>query len=214
MSPDSYRNIGTTRKHRDKTVIAHISDLHCTSASQFEADPRWLALGQDLKRNSPDILVVTGDLIDGSISDSNDLGKLQTAFSGARRFLSDNLCKEAQIEPAGALLVVPGNHDFRVKGNFFRKPMFDLFYQEFKAYFQPTILSGLKLIVFVFDSNPREFGIDLATGLVAERDLIEFSARAEALADGQADLWYSSTRGLPYSIITRCLSPLPNIVRG
>src|SRR6476659_1171841 len=81
------------RKKKGQTRIAHISDLHFTSGTNYEDDDVWKALRLDLQTSGADLLVVTGDLIDSSVGDNIDQQGIRNAFSNTKDFLV-SLCKE------------------------------------------------------------------------------------------------------------------------
>lgn len=177
-----------TRKKKNQTRIAHISDLHFTSTTKYEKEDVWKALTGDLQDKDADLLVVTGDIIDSSVRDNFSKDGITNAFETAKQFLLA-LCKELDIEPTSRLVVVPGNHDYRLKGvvsphskfRFLEKlkqmvvaPHFDLFYQSFKDYSDARFLPGLRCCLFTFDSNTTDLGLNLASGRITNEHLTSF----------------------------------------
>src|SRR5712664_4742446 len=64
----------TTRKHPKYVTIAHISDLHFNSSTQFppadNSNVHLIKLIRNLKDHQPDLLCVTGDIADNTWRDS------------------------------------------------------------------------------------------------------------------------------------------------
>ncbi|HXJ91400.1 MAG TPA: metallophosphoesterase [Terriglobia bacterium] len=184
------------RKSEDKVVIAHISDLHFT-ASTNRQDRVWRALVEDLNQIPLDLLAVTGDVIDGSVADRGK-DDVEKAFSNAKSYLLDDLCKPLGVDPLTSLLVIPGNHDFRLEGLVWKEPQYREFYRQFGTYFTSRIYSELGIALFVFDSNAIDrsvkLAINFATGLVKEEALIDHAALAADIGKNQPELWRSLTR--------------------
>lgn len=182
-------------KRDDRVVIAHISDLHFT-ASTDRGDRIWTALLDDLKRTDVrvDLVAVTGDLIDSSVADNLGENGVVTALRGVKKYLLNDLCPAAEVNPQTAMLVVPGNHDFRLKGLIWKQSQFDLFYKEFQGYFGTRLFKKLRLCLFTFDSNTPDRALNFATGLVRENDLIEHHGQANQIAKDHGEFWLSSTR--------------------
>lgn len=188
--PESLTAGEVTRKARGQTVIAHISDLHFTSETNFDKGP-LAALLSDMassERNNIDLLAVTGDLIDASFRDyaqsllprflAND--PIHEAFFRVNKYL-EKLCKALDIDPCKALVVVPGNHDYRAKGVFMSKNLPVKFYNQFSGRCRPVLLPGLNVCVFAIDSNTMKNRYDLATGLIERDDLVKFRTFAEKI---------------------------------
>jgi predicted phosphodiesterase len=122
--------------------LAHISDLHYGSRDVDAADG---VLGV-LKAERPNYLVVTGDL-------ANNPWSLPPA-----RGWVEELVKTCSLDAAN-VLVVAGNHDYRIVGNFGFKPVGSWFFRRSFAkwwygngfYFPPAFP---KLAFLVIDSNP------------------------------------------------------------
>lgn len=167
-----------------ETVIAQISDLHFTSRTSHD-DFEWKALSSDLKKLKPkvNLLVVTGDLIDGGFGKD----EAKKAFENVSRYLN-KLCKDLGLDPKERLVVVPGNHDYRFKGIFGDKVQRSAFLDTFKDYYRPVLIRRLGVCVFVLDSNSLEKRtINLATGLVEKTDLVAFSDFFKELQDNKAE---------------------------
>jgi predicted phosphodiesterase len=186
-------NSNGLRKKKGQTRIAHISDLHFSSRTDYEKEAVWTALALDLQSSEADLLVVTGDLIDSSVRDNIDEQGITNAFNNTKDFLL-SLCKEdvLDIDPATRLAVVPGNHDYRVKGvlsphSRYRPlerakqrlltPHYDLFYKHFGHYFEPRFHAELRCCVFTFDSNTADFGLNFASGRITDSDFVDFSTK-------------------------------------
>ena len=193
------------RKKKGQTRIAHISDLHFSSGTNYEEDDVWKALRLDLQTSGADLLVVTGDLIDSSVGDNIEEQGIRNAFSNTKKFLL-SLCKEdvLNINPETRLAVVPGNHDYRVKGVFsphskygflerakqrFISAHKDLFFEHFGTYFEPRFHTDLHCCVFTFDSNTADFGLNLASGRITNGNLVDFLAKCNEWSRKNDDKW-------------------------
>jgi hypothetical protein len=149
--------------------------------------------------------VVTGDLIDSSVRDNIDEQGITNAFNNTKDFLL-SLCKEdvLDIDPATRLAVVPGNHDYRVKGvlsphSRYRPlerakqrlltPHYDLFYKHFGHYFEPRFHAELRCCVFTFDSNTADFGLNFASGRITDSDFVDFSTKCNEWSRENVDQW-------------------------
>src|SRR5450755_1802289 len=93
--------------------LAHISDVHWESRDDDVSDRLTAAL----KDEKPDFLVFTGDLV-------NNPWRVP---SGKRWLLK--LCADCGVDPATGLLVVRGNHDVRIVGNFGFRPITGLVFR-------------------------------------------------------------------------------------
>jgi 3',5'-cyclic AMP phosphodiesterase CpdA len=189
-----YRGVPKVQRKRDGcTVVAHISDLHFTATTAAEA-AIWEALRQDLGKTGADILVVTGDLIDCSVGDNLQEAGVSQALDRVHTFIAEGLCGELAIDPAEALIVVPGNHDYRWKGLVSKQTYFDLFHEKFRPYYGHSMFPALRLCVFCFDSNTVDRGVNFATGLVAEEELVAFAAAVDEIKKVHLPTWLESTR--------------------
>jgi 3',5'-cyclic AMP phosphodiesterase CpdA len=157
------------RKQSGCTGIAHISDLHYTLSSPLGRAP-WAELQQDLReqRGAIDAIVVTGDVIDGSLKDWSLL-RISKAFRAVSEFLN-GLCEAAEISPE-ALMVIPGNHDSRLKG-FLPFSLKKAFCKVFTGASEPRHLPDLRLFVYPFDSNLSRWKGEQAAGEVAQEDFV------------------------------------------
>jgi 3',5'-cyclic AMP phosphodiesterase CpdA len=182
------------QKTRGKTVIAHISDLH------FEANTvanDWVcqALQNDLQKAQPDMLFVTGDLIDSSVGDSlwGNAMTIRKALTNVRTYV-EALCQLLCLEPEKSLFVIPGNHDYRLKGLIQRNAQADSFYEEFRKYSEARVIPNLNSVVFTFDSNSTDTGVNFATGLVSRERFTEFEKSVEDLRKDKGSGWYDCAR--------------------
>lgn len=98
-------------------TILHISDLHRTSGPRLDNDHLLTAIINDAKRWTqedipwPDLIVVSGDLIQGvgiGAADSDD--QIQAQYEEANEFLV-RLAAEIVDSDISRVVVVPGNHD-------------------------------------------------------------------------------------------------------
>ena len=97
--------------------ILHISDLHRTSAPRLNNDELLAAIASDATRwngegiPSPDLVVVSGDLIQGSNIDASDPdSEIAVQYNEAGDFLR-RLAAEFVDSDRSRVIVVPGNHD-------------------------------------------------------------------------------------------------------
>jgi len=128
--------------------IAHISDVHWESRD----DGVSAELAAALKRESPNLLIFTGDLVDHPHH-----------VSRAKPWLLD-LCNACGISPEENLLVVPGNHDYRFWGNVGFLPLTArFFWKHFKLWRKCRIrifpvTRHLDVTFLHIDSNPIFWG--------------------------------------------------------
>lgn len=161
------------------TRIVHISDIHYERLDESASDK----LTDCLKRIEPDFLVVTGDLVDNPWC----LGK-------AKDWLL-RLCCECGINHESNLIIVPGNHDYRILGNLGFKPLATLF---FRRYFGPwsrgkVVFFPEQGITFLrIDSNPILFGF--ARGRIRGRQLRRLKKRIGGGSDQERRLIEKSTK--------------------
>ena len=157
-------------KHLDRTTLLHISDLHFTANSRWDQPPFSLLLA-DLGQHHGDIdlVVCTGDMIDSPIADTYFHNSCDVAITNAKKFLME-VCLESEVDPEKGLFVVPGNHDYRVKGLVESIRIKALFPIYFDSYFRSALLPDLNVLIASFDSNgidPRPY---LATGVVEQQE--------------------------------------------
>jgi predicted phosphodiesterase len=155
--------------------IAHISDLHWESRDQSVV----VQLKNAMQREQPNLVVFTGDLVDNPNP---------YRVRDAKAWLFE-LCAELQIDHKAFLLVVPGNHDYRLLGNFGFRPLTAI---PFRWHFREL---GRKRVVFVergdgqtiaflrIDSNPVIRG--LARGNVGWWELRRLKREIQKLPDDQ-----------------------------
>lgn len=207
MQP-GYVPCSQAQKTAGRTVVAHISDLHFTSATDAKKEDDWTALAADLRNRKVDILAVTGDLVDSSVRDNFRTEGVRRAFVNVRDFLF-HLCEALDIDPATGLSVVPGNHDVRVKGvlspdSRYRplrwvkqrllRPHYDLFYEMMGDYYRPKFLPGLRCCIFTFDSNTPDWSLNFASGRITNDDIVEFFGTCERMAAENEEVWPRCTR--------------------
>ncbi|HJQ32082.1 MAG TPA: metallophosphoesterase [Pyrinomonadaceae bacterium] len=188
LFPGSIRCGEQAQKVPGRTVIAHISDLHFRSGTDASKLP-WNALLADLARQEvkPDVIAVTGDLVDspfGGVFGFRD--EATAAFENVCTYLED-LCRELEIDPATGLVVVPGNHDYRLSGIVRDRHQPRKFYDKFGGYCRPLLLPSLRLCLFAMDSNQMERTLDLAAGTVERNDLVNFGTLVGQVPGGHSD---------------------------
>jgi 3',5'-cyclic AMP phosphodiesterase CpdA len=135
--------LSATRRHPDYVTIAHLSDLHLVpegAMPRFHANPDrlrgWKPLISDVASQKPDLICVTGDIVDNPQSDlikkTLDIKSLYGILTGDSAHkawveslegtyrdglsLLSAICAECGIDPDVGLYVVPGNHDYRIQG--------------------------------------------------------------------------------------------------
>lgn len=103
----------------NKTVsIMHISDLHRSRDSHVSNSSLLSSLLNDIERYSsetpkiiiPNVIIVSGDIIRGSVSKDNSEIEIQDQYNEASKFLN-NLVTEVLEEDKERIIIVPGNHD-------------------------------------------------------------------------------------------------------
>ena len=99
------------------TTLLHISDLHRTSGPRLSNAELLSAIISDATRWAsegiprPQLIVVSGDLIQGAEIDSTDPdASVEAQYCEATEFL-DDLAKEYVDSDRSRIVVVPGNHD-------------------------------------------------------------------------------------------------------
>ena len=98
-------------------TLLHVSDLHRTSGPRFGNDELFAAIASDATRwsregiPSPDLIVVSGDLIQGaSIAAPDTDSEIAAQYSEACSFLRQ-LAAEFVDSDRSRVVIVPGNHD-------------------------------------------------------------------------------------------------------
>ena len=98
-------------------TILHISDLHRTSGPRLDNDELLTAIINDAKRweqegiPQPDLIVVSGDLIQGASGDTTNAdAQIQAQYEEANEFLL-RLAAEVIDSDISRIVIVPGNHD-------------------------------------------------------------------------------------------------------
>ncbi|MCW5982080.1 MAG: metallophosphoesterase [Bryobacteraceae bacterium] len=176
------------RKTPGETVIAHLSDLHFKAGSRTNA-PEWGALAEDLKLHKVDVIAVTGDLVDNPLIDKVALRNISGVLDKVGTFLESELCVAAQVDKAEGLIVLPGNHDYRLQGIGVvadDQP----FRNRFKDLMVHRIYPNLRLCTLVFDSNRDVAANNFAAGLVDKNKILE----AVALTRTVSQEWETSAR--------------------
>ncbi len=148
-----------------KLRIAHISDLHCDASSEWDDIGAYIL--KCLKDIVPDILVVSGDIVD--FPNKNNFKKIDVFFDKIKDELGeDNFCS----------VIVPGNHDVYPWGNrFFNMPFIDVasykgferkFMEEYGGYDEMLrrIFLRHKIAFFPLDSNSGRLIYGFAQGNV------------------------------------------------
>jgi len=151
-------------------------------------------LVNDISRSDVDVVMVTGDLIDGLVRDSLRSKNVKSAFTNVHRFLVRDLCRAATIDPRESLIVLPGNHDYSIKGLFPNWFQGEVFRETFKEQFVHKLFPLLRLCMFVFDSNADRSRANLAAGLVSPRDLVAFDELIRWIPGSFPELWRTGTR--------------------
>lgn len=98
-------------------TLLHISDLHRTSEPRLKNDELFAAIASDATRwesegiPSPDLIVVSGDLIQGASIDAPDPdSEIVAQYAEASEFLQQ-LATEFVDSDRSRVVIVPGNHD-------------------------------------------------------------------------------------------------------
>jgi len=110
-----------------------------------------------------------GDMIDSSIADTF-FGQFLRGRDREREGISDGRMLGSVVAPETGLFVVPGNHDFRIKGLIESIWIKALFPNYFDSYFRSALLPGLNLLIASFDSNGTDLRPNLATGVVEQQE--------------------------------------------
>lgn len=97
------------------TRIMHISDLHISSDNDYTKHIDIISNSNYIKNNKPDLLVITGDLVQANYSASKLVKNYQTAaevlksiacalWADDKKYIRDDWKKR--------IIIIPGNHDF------------------------------------------------------------------------------------------------------
>jgi 3',5'-cyclic AMP phosphodiesterase CpdA len=168
--PDPLPISDVNPKQDGLVTLLHLSDLHfraTTRATTTDKASYLTHLETCLGRCKDeglkvDVVVVTGDLVDSeNINQALHLRVLQSA----RGYL-EHLCGQIGVSPTQGLLVIPGNHDYRWKGNVFVTRLRDNFQKTFDEFNRHVLFPHLKLLVACFDSNAGTYRFELAKGKV------------------------------------------------
>ncbi len=170
-------------KHPDRTTLLHISDLHFRAETLGNQPPLSLLLADVRKhRKDIDLVVCTGDMIDSAFADTLINNTTDLAISHAKDFLK-TVCGEAEVNHETGLFVVPGNHDYRIKGIFGLASIRALFPEYFASYFRSALLPDLNLLIASFDSNGTDPRPNWATGIVEAQEFEKFTRWLDDLAN-------------------------------
>ena len=174
-----------------RTVIAHISDLH------FEADTKpdeWIlqALNNSLAPTKPDLLFVTGDLIDSSLGDNLERCRSNCAHEVAR--IRGIALQRPGSRSAKVTLCCAGQPRLSDKRAVFDKEPAGMVAKEFGQYFDFAAIPGLNTVVFTFDSNSTDPGLNLASGLIVRERFTEFEANVSSARSNTQCNWYDCTK--------------------
>ena len=98
-------------------TLLHISDLHRTSGPRLTNDDLLAAIFSDAIRwesegiSWPDLIVVSGDLIQGvDVDASNPDSKIEAQYAEVSDFLQRMAAKFVSSDRS-RVIIVPGNHD-------------------------------------------------------------------------------------------------------
>jgi 3',5'-cyclic AMP phosphodiesterase CpdA len=149
---------------KDAIVALHLSDLHWIPGSDpnggcfLHLTKRLTELAQEKRLDASgnakpfDLVLVTGDLVDNSKLSSK---KRLQALEEVKRFLL-NLCNQWSLNDKRALVVIPGNHDYRwfgITGDTIAKAAFKEFFQQWMTHRLIEFREArMKLLIACFDS--------------------------------------------------------------
>ena len=161
------------------SIILHISDLHLSNDETWQnLEIIERSLIGDL-RESPGLIVVSGDFTDHP--EGGLVARTKAAFSRrpARGLGEIKAALERLRLRCGekcALVVVPGNHDYRefgLVGSSRSCAAFDKIFGDWKS--TTTLrMDGRLVIVFKLDSNTNDPRINAARGRVGNKELLRF----------------------------------------
>lgn len=161
---------------QDKRIV-HISDLHCKSSREWESS--FDMLMDDVARNNPDLILITGDIVNNPFKKSFVLFK-----NKLEAFCSDN-----DIDMDLDVVIVPGNHDFKFIGNlrlFKSSKLKDIIkFSEDKAL---GIFEKHGVAIFPYNSIPSTEPF-LATGKINKKEISKNRKIIDALEKKYGDLY-------------------------
>jgi len=170
-------------KQENVVTLLHLSDLHFRASTRTVGEKEQFLNSLETclttcrqEGTAFDLVLVTGDLVDGA-----ELGvdAWRAALDKTRAYL-ENLCLHVAVDPRQGLRVIPGNHDFRWKGNLYVTALKDAFEKTFADYRGHMLYTKLNLLLACFDSNATTYRFELAKGRV---DMAEFDQLARRIGD-------------------------------
>jgi 3',5'-cyclic AMP phosphodiesterase CpdA len=226
------------RKDPRYVRIVQISDLHFSEQTKYPRRPPsdgpapgdlapdafLTKLVDDIAKQQPDVICVTGDVADSKLLDAvkeNTLGffdrwlsrketprdyvtVLRKTFNDARRFF-EYVCEEVKIDPATSLFVIPGNHDYRPQGLLAEDPervrifgeCFAPYMESRRLLFRTVDAGAIGVTLVCIDSNRDKTAAPLATGAITENEFLKFDffRRADKVW-GEAGIRGAATFGI------------------
>ncbi|MFH0981371.1 MAG: metallophosphoesterase [Planctomycetota bacterium] len=97
----------TRERPQEPLRILHLSDIHFSKSTEWDASPVLVGLCQAVKNLverglAPDVVAITGDV---AFSDK------KTEYDWARKWINEGLLKTLPDLTEDRVLIVPGNHD-------------------------------------------------------------------------------------------------------
>jgi UDP-2,3-diacylglucosamine pyrophosphatase LpxH len=171
--------------HDDSVKILHLSDLHLKSKYRLDPlHPKFLKFLKSAIKSvagTIDLVVVTGDLIDGELLTT----AVKESFTTAKEYLL-SVCKdvlELDLDEQ-TLVIIPGNHDVRHDGLFPSPDAVAMYKKRFGKFGKHVLYdfqkSKIKILCACFDSNIGESDLELAMGSV---DTSKIDELGEAIAE-------------------------------
>jgi Calcineurin-like phosphoesterase len=122
-----------------------------------------------------DLIVVTGDVSDNPISLSNNQHK--QVLMDSKDYLEE-VCEACKLNPKERLLVVPGNHDYKLSGNLFSRSSKQHFSEVFADHFSHRVFEwgDKRIVIGCFDSNGKNGRYELALGYVDRQQFDTFKS--------------------------------------
>jgi predicted MPP superfamily phosphohydrolase len=152
----------------DDIVIAHLSDLHLSTK---QAEDNFEIVAEDVRQARPDVIVVTGDLVDHPRHQD---------FERVKERL-ERLWQTCGITDANCQIVIPGNHDYRWFGNIkLWRGAFDQLFVNWESAKLARVKDRV-LAFFCFNSNTSGH---FARGKVGKREYHRFNHQYNALQRG------------------------------